>query len=143
MLGHDWANAEATMRSYRLFAREVAPHFKHQVSAPTVSHDWATKKRGELFGRAGQAMLNAITSHVEEPRGGKAAGDAGESRLLIRAAALKCLPRHLHGDLTVPGNDVAGEDHDRAETRREHERSTELWQGSPTQRRQARYRAQP
>jgi limonene 1,2-monooxygenase len=66
MLGHDWADPEATLRSYRLFAREVMPHFRGQLAAPRASHDWATAKRGELFGRAGQAILNAITSHVEE-----------------------------------------------------------------------------
>ena len=37
MLGHDWADAEATARSYRLFAREVAPHFRHQLAAPATS----------------------------------------------------------------------------------------------------------
>jgi limonene 1,2-monooxygenase len=66
LLAHDWANPEATMKSYRLFAREVAPHFQHLLSGPRTSHEWATEKRAELFGRAGQAMLNAITSHVEE-----------------------------------------------------------------------------
>jgi limonene 1,2-monooxygenase len=66
MLGHDWASPERTLNSYRLFAREVIPHFQGQLSAPTVSHDWATAKRGELFGRAGQAMMNAISTHVEE-----------------------------------------------------------------------------
>jgi limonene 1,2-monooxygenase len=66
LLGHDWADPERTLNSYRLFAREVVPHFQGQLEAPRVSHDWATAKRGELFGRAGQAMLNAITTHVEE-----------------------------------------------------------------------------
>jgi limonene 1,2-monooxygenase len=66
MLGHDWANPERTMNCYRLFAREVIPHFQGQLAAPNVSHEWATAKRGELFGRAGQAMMNAITTHVEE-----------------------------------------------------------------------------
>jgi limonene 1,2-monooxygenase len=65
-LGHDWANPEATYKSYRLFAREVMPHFQGQIAAPRRSHDWATAKRGEIFGRAGQAMMNAITKHVEE-----------------------------------------------------------------------------
>jgi limonene 1,2-monooxygenase len=65
-LGHDWANPEATLKSYRLLAREVIPHFKGQLGSPRASHDWATAKRGELFGRAGQAIMNAITSHVEE-----------------------------------------------------------------------------
>jgi limonene 1,2-monooxygenase len=66
MLGHDWASPERTINCYRLFAREVIPHFQGQLAAPTVSHDWATAKRGELFGRAGQAMMNAIQTHVEE-----------------------------------------------------------------------------
>ena len=66
MLGHDWADPAATLNSYRLFAREVIPHFQGQLAAPRASHDWATAKRGELFGAAGHAILNAITSHVEE-----------------------------------------------------------------------------
>jgi limonene 1,2-monooxygenase len=68
MLGHDWASPEATIKSYELFAKYVMPHFQGQLSAPKVSHDWATEKRGELFGRAGQAMMNAITSHVDEKK---------------------------------------------------------------------------
>jgi len=39
---------------------------RHQLAAPRISHEWATEKRGELFGRAGQAMLDAITAHVDE-----------------------------------------------------------------------------
>jgi limonene 1,2-monooxygenase len=66
MLGHDWASPAATMQSYRLFAEKVIPHFQGQLQAPRTSHDWATDKRRELFGRAGQAMMNAIQSHVEE-----------------------------------------------------------------------------
>jgi limonene 1,2-monooxygenase len=66
MLGHDWADREATLKSYQLFAREVIPHFKGRLAAPKASHDWATAKRAEIFGRAGQAILNAITTHVEE-----------------------------------------------------------------------------
>jgi len=65
-LGHDWASPEATYKSYRLFAREVMPHFQGQLASQRRSHDWATEKRGEIFGRAGQAMMNAITKHVEE-----------------------------------------------------------------------------
>jgi limonene 1,2-monooxygenase len=68
LLGHDWADPDRTLNSYRLFAREVAPHFRGQLAAPHESHEWATAKRGELFGRAGQAMLNAIQSHVDEKK---------------------------------------------------------------------------
>jgi limonene 1,2-monooxygenase len=73
MLGHDWANPARTINSYELFAREVIPHFQGQLDAPRVSHDWATAKRGELFGRAGQAMMNAIQAHVAEKEDEKAA----------------------------------------------------------------------
>lgn len=66
LLGHDWASPERTKNCYRLFAEKVIPHFQGQLNAPTTSHDWATAKRGELFGRAGQAMMNAIQSHVQE-----------------------------------------------------------------------------
>lgn len=65
-LGHDWARPEATIESYRLFAREVIPHFKNQLAAPRRSHDWATEKRNEIFGRAGEAIMNAVQSHVQE-----------------------------------------------------------------------------
>ena len=66
MLGHDWADPQATMKSYRLFARHVIPHFKGRLQAPKDSHEWATAKRGEIFGRAGTAIMNAIQTHVAE-----------------------------------------------------------------------------
>jgi limonene 1,2-monooxygenase len=96
MLGHDWADPAATLESYRLFAREVIPHFKGQLAAPRASHEWATAKRGELFGAAGHAILNAITSHVEEKTADAAAangaggGDGGEG-----------------GDASTPAGDAA------------------------------------
>jgi len=70
MLGHDWARPEATLESYRLFARKVMPHFQGQLARPHESHEWATGKRNELFGRAGQAIMNAIQTHVEETQAG-------------------------------------------------------------------------
>jgi limonene 1,2-monooxygenase len=69
LLGHDWADPERTVNSFRLFAREVIPHFKKQLASPRASHEWAVAKRGELFGRAGQAIMNAIRTHVEEKQG--------------------------------------------------------------------------
>jgi len=72
MLGHDWASPERTQNCYRLFAEKVMPHFQGHLNAPRTSHDWATAKRGELFGRAGQAMMNAIQSHVAEKEDEKA-----------------------------------------------------------------------
>ncbi|MDR3659252.1 MAG: LLM class flavin-dependent oxidoreductase [Mycobacterium sp.] len=66
MLGHDWAPPAATMHSYELFAREVIPHFKGQLTAARASHDWAKGMRDHLFGRVGEAVVNAITEHVKD-----------------------------------------------------------------------------
>jgi len=66
MLGHDWASPQATYHSYELFAREVIPHFKGQLTAPRASHDWAKQMRGQLLGRAGEAIVKAIGEHTSE-----------------------------------------------------------------------------
>lgn len=36
-MGADFAAPDATLRSYELFAREVAPHFRHQLGAPQAA----------------------------------------------------------------------------------------------------------
>jgi limonene 1,2-monooxygenase len=64
MLGHDWADPQSTYHSYELFARKVMPHFKGQLHAPQASHDWAQRKRDDLFGRAGEAIMKAIGEHT-------------------------------------------------------------------------------
>ena len=64
MLGHDWADPQATYHSYELFARKVMPHFKGQLHAPEASHEWAKNKRDDLFGRAGEAIMKAIGEHT-------------------------------------------------------------------------------
>ena len=66
LLGHDWASPRATYHSYELFAREVIPHFKGQLSAPRSSHDWAKGMRDQLLGRAGEAVIKAISEHTDE-----------------------------------------------------------------------------
>jgi limonene 1,2-monooxygenase len=66
LLGHDWASPQATYHSYELFAREVMPHFKGQLTAPRASHDWAKDMRDKLLGRAGEAIVKAINEHTDE-----------------------------------------------------------------------------
>ncbi len=66
MLGHDWADREATLRSYELFARKVIPHFKRSSRAQVESHDWATANREQLFGGFTKAFENAAARfHAE------------------------------------------------------------------------------
>jgi len=45
-----------------VFAKLIRP----RLQAPKDSHEWATAKRGEIFGRAGTAIMNAIQTHVAE-----------------------------------------------------------------------------
>ena len=66
LLGHDWASPQATYHSYDLFARKVIPHFKGQLEAPRASHEWAKGMRDQLLGRAGEAVVKAITEHTDE-----------------------------------------------------------------------------
>ena len=66
LLGHDWASPQATYHSYELFAREVMPHFRGQLTAPRASHDWAKGMRDQLLGRAGEAIVKAINEHTDE-----------------------------------------------------------------------------
>jgi len=59
---HDWADWEATQRSYALFARHVMPHFQGQLSPRQASYDEAARRQPEF--RA--AALDGIAAATEE-----------------------------------------------------------------------------
>ena len=65
-MAHDWADRDATHRSYELFARFVAPRFQGTLRRLERSRDWAAENRGEFIGRAVQAIGKAIQDHVAE-----------------------------------------------------------------------------
>jgi limonene 1,2-monooxygenase len=44
------------------------PHFKGQLTASHASHEWAKGIRNQLLGRAGEAIVNAITEHIDEQK---------------------------------------------------------------------------
>ena len=92
LLGHDWASPQATYHSYELFAREVMPHFRGQLSAPRASHDWAKGKRDQLLGRAGEAIVKAINEHT---------GDLN-ARAVMRASVLRAGRMVLRDDVAEP-----------------------------------------
>lgn len=66
LMAHEWADREATLRSYELFAREVVPHFKGTLSSLESSRDWAAENRPEFIGAVGGAIMQAITDHHAE-----------------------------------------------------------------------------
>ena len=66
LMGHEWADTEATRHSYELFARYVAPQFQDSSRTLTASRDWAAENRPEFIGAAGNAVMSAIVKHQEE-----------------------------------------------------------------------------
>ena len=63
---HDWANREATLRSYELFARWVMPRFQGSAEAPSASREWCSENRGGIFGPAMNALKKAFTDAGQE-----------------------------------------------------------------------------
>ena len=64
---HDWADWDATRRSYELFARHVIPHFQGQVDARRASYDAAAARQPE-FRAAALDGVNTATANYENTR---------------------------------------------------------------------------
>ena len=65
-MGHDWADREATLRSYELVARFVMPRFQGTLGRLEASRDWAAENRGTFMGRMVEAIGKAIGDHATE-----------------------------------------------------------------------------
>jgi limonene 1,2-monooxygenase len=66
LMAHEWADREATLHSYELFAREVMPHFQGTLPSLVGSRDWAAENRPEFIGAVGGAIMQAISDHAAE-----------------------------------------------------------------------------
>lgn len=60
----DWAPSERTHRSLELFARFVAPHFRHSAAGLTASNTWASERR-ESFQNAGAAARTSAMAPAD------------------------------------------------------------------------------
>jgi len=65
-MAHEWADREATMKSYELIARYVMPRFQHATEGTVTSRDWAADNRPEFMGSAVQAVMTEISKHTAE-----------------------------------------------------------------------------
>lgn len=83
-LAHEWADLEATNRSYELFARYVAPRFQGQLDAIVGSRDWIEGNMRQVFGANPVAMERAFTDAGKELP--KALAEARDKRLAKQAA---------------------------------------------------------
>jgi limonene 1,2-monooxygenase len=65
-MAHEWADREATLRSYELFAREVMPRFQNSSASLVASRDWAAENRPTFIGAATSAVMKAVQDHHTE-----------------------------------------------------------------------------
>ena len=63
---HEWANTEATNKSYELFARYVLPHFDDATRRTTESKEWVASNRPVQLGAAIGAIGDAFAEHAAE-----------------------------------------------------------------------------
>jgi len=66
MMGHEWADTQATRHSYELIARYVAPEFQGTSATLTASRDWAAENRPAFIGAATTAVTTAFEQHAGE-----------------------------------------------------------------------------
>ena len=69
LFGHEWADPEATLRSYELFARYVMPHFQGQLEPVQASYDWIVGSEGRFVTAATNAIGKAVDDHAKEQAG--------------------------------------------------------------------------
>lgn len=65
-LAHNWANQQATHKSYELFARHVMPHFQDQLSSTMAAADRARAVRPELADKQMVAIDEATERYEAE-----------------------------------------------------------------------------
>lgn len=60
VMAHEWANRDATRRSYELIARYVMPHFQGASASSRRSMDWVAANRAPFLAAAAQGVMEAI-----------------------------------------------------------------------------------
>jgi limonene 1,2-monooxygenase len=63
---HDWANREATHRSFDLLARYVMPRFQDANAWTQRSMNWVSENRTPFLAAATQGMVEAIQKDREQ-----------------------------------------------------------------------------
>lgn len=72
-LAHNWANTQATKKSYELFARHVMPHFQGTVDSLLGAANRAQEARPDLAGKQ-LAAVDEATARYEKEKEGLAGG---------------------------------------------------------------------
>jgi limonene 1,2-monooxygenase len=65
---HEWANPEATKRSYELIAQHVFPRYQGSAVRPQESRDYVAANRSEMIGAAGGAIMAQFQKQADEKK---------------------------------------------------------------------------
>jgi limonene 1,2-monooxygenase len=65
-MSHEWAQREANLRSYELFARDVIPRFQGSTESLLGSRDWVAGRHTEMAGQVNAAIEDATKKYVAE-----------------------------------------------------------------------------
>ncbi len=71
VMAHEWANRDATRRSYEMIARYVMPHFQASNAYTRRSMEWVGSNRTPFLTAAAQGMMEAIQKDAAEREGRK------------------------------------------------------------------------
>ncbi|GIU83513.1 MAG: putative monooxygenase [Acidimicrobiales bacterium] len=80
LFAHDWADPEATKRSYELFATRVMPYFQGQLDPPQTSMLWTAERREKFMADFGAGVAAAIQRHQQDRERWAAGGDAPDDQ---------------------------------------------------------------
>jgi limonene 1,2-monooxygenase len=65
-MSHEWAEREATLRSYELFARDVMPAFQGSTASLEGSRAWVSQHHPEMRGKVDAAIEDATKKYIAE-----------------------------------------------------------------------------
>jgi limonene 1,2-monooxygenase len=77
---HNWADFEATKRSYELYSRYVMPHFSKLNQSRATSYQWCGDNREEFSAKRNAAAKAMFDKHEAEQREKRELADAGVAR---------------------------------------------------------------
>jgi len=78
---HNWADWDATKRSYELYARYVMPHFSGDNLPRIESFDWCTEHRDELTEKRSSAARAMFDKHEAEVRAAREAAPVARPKV--------------------------------------------------------------
>lgn len=62
LMAHDWADPQATLRSYEMLAQNVFPHVQQSADRAVASREWCRDDHDKLIGSA----IAAVTKEIEK-----------------------------------------------------------------------------